>query len=109
MMLADTSESVVRAKRPRNRQEIEAVIGEIFESRLADGQLDHSHLSVNELKAIREVFVSTLQGVFHPRLAYPALPSTQTGEYPALPQPSTVPQPSALPQSPATTETRPSA
>jgi putative nucleotidyltransferase with HDIG domain len=77
LMLADTSESAVRAKRPRNRQEIENIIGEIIDSRVADGQLDHSHLTVDDLKIIREVFVSTLQGMFHPRIVYPTTVTAQ--------------------------------
>jgi hypothetical protein len=37
------------------------------------------------LKTIQEVFVSSLQGVFHPRIAYPALPPRDTQEIKALP------------------------
>lgn len=71
LMLADTSESVVRAKRPRTKGEIATIINEIFEGRMADGQLDDTGLTVNDLRITREVFVSTLQGVFHPRIEYP--------------------------------------
>jgi len=93
LMLADSSESVTRAKRPRNKQEIEEIVAEIIRTRIASGQLDQSQLTVNDLKIIQEVFVSSLQGVFHPRIVYPpapiptlpdpakpALPSTTSGE-----------------------------
>ena len=85
MMLADASESIVRAKRPRNKQEIEEIVAEIIEFRMAEGQLDNSNLTVSDLHVIREVFVSTLQGVFHPRIVYPTPLLTPLPEPPALP------------------------
>jgi hypothetical protein len=85
LMLADASESTVRARRPHNKQEIEDIIGEIIESRVAEGQLDNTPLTVSDLHVIREVFVSTLQGVFHPRILYPTPVLTPLPEPPALP------------------------
>jgi cyclic-di-AMP phosphodiesterase PgpH len=73
LMLADASESTVRAKRPRSRQEIAEIIGSIIEARMVEGQLDNSQLTIKDLKIIQEVFVSTLQGVFHPRIVYPTI------------------------------------
>ena len=85
LMLADTSESTIRAKRPHTTQEIETIIDDIIDSRVQDGQLDDSALTVGDLKIIREVFVSTLQGVFHPRIDYPALSAEPTPrEIPAV-------------------------
>lgn len=77
LMLADVSESIIRAKRPRNKQEVEQIINDIFQKRLTDQQLDQSHLTLNDLHLIRDVFISTLQGVYHPRIAYPVVQSTQ--------------------------------
>ncbi|MCE7946332.1 MAG: HDIG domain-containing protein [Chloroflexi bacterium CFX4] len=85
LMLADTSESVIRSKRTRDKQEIADVVQEIIRTRLTDGQLDESGLTVNDLKIIQEVFVSSLQGVFHPRIAYPTLPPRDTQELKVLP------------------------
>ena len=78
LMLADSSESIVRAKHPQTTQEIEDIVRDIIDSRIAEGQLDASLLTLNDLKVIREVFVSTLQGVFHPRIVYPTLPNATT-------------------------------
>ncbi|HVO41022.1 MAG TPA: HDIG domain-containing protein [Aggregatilineales bacterium] len=74
LMLADASESTVRSKRPGTRQEIEAIVHEAIESRRAEGQLDESGLTMKDIKTIEEMFVANLQGVFHPRIAYPAAP-----------------------------------
>lgn len=97
LMLADTSESTIRAKRPRSTQEIETIVNDIIESRVQDGQLDESSLTVGDLKIIREVFVSTLQGVFHPRIDYPALATEPT---PPAPIPAVV-----IAEEPPTAET----
>jgi membrane-associated HD superfamily phosphohydrolase len=94
-MLADASESIARAKRPATRQEIERIVLEIVETRLAEGQLDASRLTLNDLRTIKDSFVSSLQGIFHPRIAYPALPPTTAQETAALPPESsaTLPPP----------------
>ncbi len=71
LMLADSSESIVRARKPANKQEISTIIREIVESRIADGQLDESNLTLKDIEQIRTIFVEMLQGVFHPRINYP--------------------------------------
>lgn len=102
LMLADTSESVVRAKRTRDKQEIAVIVAEIIQNRLAEGQLDDSHLTVNDLRVIQEVFVSSLQGVFHPRIAYPAR-STQEMQAVIVPQSSLLPPERSTPALPPAT------
>jgi putative nucleotidyltransferase with HDIG domain len=72
LMLADSSESIVRARRPGNKQEIADIVKYIFEMRMREGQLDDSGLTMRDLNVMQRVFVETLQGVFHPRIAYPA-------------------------------------
>jgi putative nucleotidyltransferase with HDIG domain len=72
LMLADGTESTARAVNPRTHEEIEDVVNKTFERALEDGQLDESNLTLNDLKAIREVFIETLQGIYHQRIAYTA-------------------------------------
>ncbi len=88
LMLADASESAVRARRPSNEDEIEEVVDSIINSIIQRGQLDHSGLTLNDIKAVREVFVNTLKGVFHPRIAYPPRPQPKAEK----PKPTTRPQ-----------------
>jgi cyclic-di-AMP phosphodiesterase PgpH len=102
LMLADTSESTVRARKPANKQEIFSIVREIVESRIADGQLAESNLTLKDLEIIRSVFVEMLQGVFHPRINYPAnaLSRLHTQELPA-------PAPALPAEKPATGRQRP--
>jgi putative nucleotidyltransferase with HDIG domain len=75
LMLADGCESSVRARRPQSKEDIRETIDFIFEERLRDGQLDDSGLTLNDLRLLRDTFLTALQGVFHPRIAYPGTPT----------------------------------
>jgi cyclic-di-AMP phosphodiesterase PgpH len=73
MMLADSCESTVRARRPASKQEISDIIQQIIDYRTRDGQLDDSGLTSIDIKTIRLIFGEMLQAVFHPRINYPSL------------------------------------
>lgn len=89
MMLADSCESTVRARRPSSKQEIQDIVQGIIDARTRDGQLDESGLTANDLKTIRSVFVDMLQAVFHPRINYPSgLAPKQARSTPTSPAPS---------------------
>lgn len=74
LMLADGCESSVRARRPQSRDDIRETVDYIFETRLQAGQLDDSGLTLNDLRLLRDTFLTALHGVFHPRIAYPGMP-----------------------------------
>jgi putative nucleotidyltransferase with HDIG domain len=97
LMLADGCESSVRARRPQNRDEIRETVDYIFDSRMDAGQLDESNLTLNDVHLLRETFLTALQGVYHPRIAYPGVPGqaaaaappvseAPTGAHPVPPQ-----------------------
>jgi hypothetical protein len=75
MMLADSCESTVRARKPSNKAEIVDIVDSIIENRMRDGQLDESDLTLKDINITRGVFIEMLQAVFHPRINYPALPT----------------------------------
>lgn len=95
VMLADSCEAAVRSVRPPNVESLEGLIRKIVSRTIANGQLDNAPLTLREIHAITASFISTLQGVFHPRVRYP------DAEEPAvIGQPSTeVPQLTAVPRS----------
>jgi len=72
LMLADGVEATTRAERPTNTQEIRAVIDRIIDLRIREGQLDASALTLRDLEQIRVAFLQVLQGLYHPRVKYPA-------------------------------------
>ncbi|MBZ0317939.1 MAG: HDIG domain-containing protein [Anaerolineae bacterium] len=71
LMLADGTESAARAIKPHNESEVAEVVSMIFERALQEEQLDDCNLTLKELKIIQQSFIETLQGVYHPRIAYP--------------------------------------
>ncbi|MCB0194828.1 MAG: HDIG domain-containing protein [Anaerolineae bacterium] len=71
LMLADGSESAVRALKPRSTDEIDEIVQKIIAHNLNSGQLDECDLTIADLRNIRNAFVDILQGVHHPRIKYP--------------------------------------
>jgi len=72
LMLADGSEAAVRANRCTSVEEMDDVLRRLFADRLADHQLDDSDLTLREMEVVRQSFLETLRGVYHPRMRYPA-------------------------------------
>jgi putative nucleotidyltransferase with HDIG domain len=70
VMLADGCEATVRSARPTSAEEIAEIVNRIIDQRVADAQLSECDLTLRDLEIIRETFVSSLKGVFHPRIKY---------------------------------------
>lgn len=87
MMLADSCESTVRARKPTNKTQIAEIVDGIIDARMRDGQLDEANLTLRDVKLTRDIFVEMLQAVFHPRINYPSMPQQKrTGELPPEPK-----------------------
>ena len=71
VMLADACESTVRSLSGSDPQIIENVINNLINSRIEDGQLDNAPLTFNDIKKIKESFLSILMGHHHRRIRYP--------------------------------------
>jgi hypothetical protein len=74
MMIADSCESATRSIGPTSKQQVSEIVHDIVEMR--SGQLDESGLTLNDLKAIQRIFVEMLQAVYHPRIDYKKVTST---------------------------------
>ena len=127
LMLADVSETTVRALKPNSAAEIDNIVQQAIMDRFSSGQLNDCELTIADLHAIRAAFVSILQGVHHPRIKYPDQVTSGEAEAKAnqsptetnqskistdkLPEPKTVPKnskPSRPPTVPDAEPTRPS-
>jgi hypothetical protein len=71
LLLADGCEAKMRADRPRTEEDVDRLVKQVIDQRLALGQLDDCPLTMQDLQAVRESFVATLKGAFHGRLQYP--------------------------------------
>jgi putative nucleotidyltransferase with HDIG domain len=73
VMLADGCEARVRAQRPADEDALREMIRDTVEKRVADGQLDHTDLTLRDLATIIQIYTATLRGIYHPRVEYPSL------------------------------------
>jgi putative nucleotidyltransferase with HDIG domain len=71
LLLADTCEAAVRAVKPATREDLEKLVRKLIDERISEGELDESNLTFRDLQTIRDIFLQVLQGVHHPRIAYP--------------------------------------
>jgi putative nucleotidyltransferase with HDIG domain len=71
LMLADGVEAKARADNPTDDEAIESLVRWVIDDRLDKGQLDRTDLTLKDLDTIRRVFISTLKGIYHPRIRYP--------------------------------------
>ncbi|MEK6221556.1 MAG: HDIG domain-containing protein, partial [Chloroflexota bacterium] len=88
VMLADGCEARTRAERPDTREKLSIIVKEVIDNRLNDGQLDDTELTMNDLRLIADSFVTTLRGIYHPRIEYPKDDTTRPREEPNLELPA---------------------
>jgi len=71
LMLSDGVEASVRSLSSQDEPTIRAMVGQIIDERLDDGQFDECDLTLRDVERIREAFVAQLLGMYHQRIAYP--------------------------------------
>ena len=71
IMLADITEAKVRAMNTMDKEKVGEAIHSLIRERLYAGDLNETPLTLKDLKAIEDSFVSTISGVKHDRIAYP--------------------------------------
>jgi putative nucleotidyltransferase with HDIG domain len=71
VMLADACEARNRAQLPKSKEELNEIIKDTVDKRVASGQLDYTDFTLKDLNKIVETFTTTLSGVNHPRVEYP--------------------------------------
>lgn len=77
LMLADAVEAASRTLVEPSRQKIRTMLRQIFDDSLADRQLDHTDLTLGDLRKIEEAFLSVLTTIFHRRIDYPGFDFNQ--------------------------------
>lgn len=102
LMLADSVEAKARAEKPENSDQIDDLVRSIIQDRLNGHQLDDTPLTLRDLTVIRQSFVGTLKGMYHPRIQYPEAPALQQDTVPAEQKTIDHGAPHELPDSPQT-------
>ncbi|MGB9680045.1 MAG: HD family phosphohydrolase [Thermoanaerobacteraceae bacterium] len=81
LMLADSIEASVRSISQPTDENIETMVNKIIDDRLSDGQLEDCDLTLKDIKAMRESFLSSLNGMYHHRIEYPEIDVSKGAEF----------------------------
>lgn len=87
--MADTLEAASSAIQPNNEAAVEKLVNTLIDEILQEGQLDHSGLSLGDIKAARESFIDTMKGRFHIRVRYEGNEAIEAQNRPAVLAPPT--------------------
>jgi len=71
VMLADSVEAAVRSMREPTHSKIDSMVRGIVRSRVEQGQLSESPLTLRDIDTAIETLVRALQGIHHTRVEYP--------------------------------------
>jgi putative nucleotidyltransferase with HDIG domain len=71
LMIADAVEAASRTLIEGSPAKIRGLIRTIVDDCLHDGQLDHTDLTLSDLRAVSESFLRVLANIFHQRIDYP--------------------------------------
>ena len=77
LAIADSIESAARTLNNPNDQRIDRLVKQISRKKLEDGQFDDSQISFNELKLIEDAIAGRIRSIYHQRIAYPKIESTE--------------------------------
>lgn len=70
LMIADSVESASRTLKDHSQEELDAMINKIIQTKLNDGQLSDSPLTLKDLKTIAAVLSKNLRAAHHQRIKY---------------------------------------
>ena len=83
VMLADTVEAAARAMPEPTMEKMDQLIRKLVRSKMDDGQLNDSPLTMKDLDRICKAFLTVLTGVFHQRVEYPKVEIPHKSNIPA--------------------------
>ena len=78
LMLADASESSVRAMNQPTPGHIETQVHDMVTQRLNDGQLDECEVTLKEVHRIEHSLTKSLCSIYHSRISYPKPPESKS-------------------------------
>lgn len=71
LMMADSVEAASRSLKEKTPEALTQLVDKIMDYQLSEGQLDHSDLTLSQMRIIRKVFKEKLLNMYHQRIEYP--------------------------------------
>lgn len=90
MMMADVIEAKSRSMKDYSHEAISKMVNSTIDEIVAEGQLNDTSLSFRDVSEIREVFITRLESIYHPRISYPEDKSKEKGQEPQVEEESTL-------------------
>ncbi len=87
IMIADKVEAACRTIKEPNEERIRAMIQQIINSVMSDGQFESCPLTLRELYQIADTFTTVLLGIYHHRIEYPTTKEISSGKGKFFPMP----------------------
>ena len=80
LMITDAVEAASRSLHEPTPEKIKAMVRQVIQTRIADGQFEECDLSTRDIARIRETLVESLTASFHTRLQYPWQKEAEEGK-----------------------------
>ncbi|MEN9787168.1 MAG: hypothetical protein RLZZ299_2432 [Pseudomonadota bacterium] len=90
IMLADKVEAACRSIQHPDEARIRAMIQQIVNGVMNDGQLEECPLTVKEIYVVADTFTNVLLGIHHHRIEYPGTRAISSGKLPPTPRQGTI-------------------
>lgn len=71
MMMADVIEAKSRSMKDYSHEAISKMVNSTINEIVSEGELNDTSLSFRDVTEIREVFITRLESIYHPRISYP--------------------------------------
>ena len=72
-MLADSVEAGARSLPDHSQERLDEFVQHVVNTKLEDGQFDNCDLTLRDISVVSAEFRKVLGGIYHERVAYPAL------------------------------------
>ncbi|MBR2319066.1 MAG: HDIG domain-containing protein [Bacteroidaceae bacterium] len=72
LMLADCVEAASHSIKEYTEENIDALVEKIVNSKLQDGELSLSPITLNDVETIKAIFKKRLKAIYHTRISYPS-------------------------------------
>jgi len=76
LMMADSVEAASRSLTEYTDKTIKELVNKIIDSQIADGLLQNTPLTFNDIGIVKTTFMNKLKSMYHTRIVYPALKET---------------------------------
>ena len=72
LMMADSVEAATRSLTEKNTEKISALVNNIIQNQMNNGQFDNAYITLKEIGLIKKIFIKKLQNIHHCRIEYPS-------------------------------------